>query len=187
MKKQTQVKLGIAAAIIVSIISTGAYIVSAKFTGSTYENGILAQDESMQNTWAMTQQQMKMGGITVKNYGATFIKSLEANAKRYENDKGGMMKWVQEASGVMSPDLHKSFMNTIEKVYAKKEARQLSKISYVQEYRTWRTASVKGFIAVSFFDFPSKEVKKIEDRIISTKEVKQTWETGEDTVEDPFK
>ena len=77
-------------------------------------------------------------------------------------------------------------MNTIEKIYAKKEARQLSKISVVQEYRTWRKASLKGSIAVALFSFPSDKSKKIEDRIISTKETKQTWDTREDTTENPF-
>jgi len=45
---------------------------------------------------------------------------------------------------------------------------------------------MKGSIAVAIFSFPSDEVKKIEDRIITTKTVKKTWETGEDEVSNPF-
>ena len=186
MSKTTKVVLGVVIAFVILVGGTIGYIFSAKFTGERYEQSVFAQDESMQNTWAMTQNTLKMSGVTVKNYGETFIKSLEANAKRYENDKGGMMKWVQEAKSQMSPDLHSKFMNTIEKIYAKKEARQLSKISVVQEYRTWRKASLKGSIAVALFSFPSDKSKKIEDRIISTKETKQTWDTREDTTENPF-
>jgi hypothetical protein len=103
---------------------------------------------------------------------------LEANAKRYEHDKGAMMKWVQEAQGQMSPALHDRLMTTIEKVYAKKEARQLSKISVVQDYRNFINYSMKGKIAKIFFDYPSAKATKIMNRIISTKETKQTWETG---------
>ena len=106
MSKTTKVVLGVVIAFVILVGGTIGYIFSAKFTGERYEQSVFAQDESMQNTWAMTQNTLKMSGVTVKNYGETFIKSLEANAKRYENDKGGMMKWVQEAKSQMSPDLH---------------------------------------------------------------------------------
>lgn len=180
MSKSMKLALGIVLGSLLMVGSVVGYIVSAKFAGEKYEQSIFAQDESMQNTWAMTQQQLQMGGVTVKNYGETFIKSLEANAKRYENDKGSMMKWVQEAAGAMSPDLHKQLMISIEKVYTKKEAVQLSKISKVQEYRTWRTSTIKGTVGSLVWNFPSEKALKIENRIISTKETKQTWETGED-------
>jgi len=186
MKTSTKVIIGIVLSLFLLIGGTVGYIFSAKFTGEIYEQSIFAQDESMQNTWGMMENTLKMQGFTVKNYGETFIKSIKANAIRYENDKGGMMKWVQEASSQMSPETHTKFMNTIEKVYAKKEARQLSKISVVQEYRTWRKASFKGMIGSSLFNFPSEKAKKIEDRIISTKNTKKTWETGEDTTTNPF-
>jgi len=183
----TKIVIGVVLSFMLLIGGTIGYVVSAKFTGETFEQSIFAQDESMQNTWGMMEQTLKMQGFAVKNYGETFIKTLEANAKRYENDKGGMMKWVQEAKSQMSDKAHTTFMATVEKVYAKKEARQLSKISVVQEYRTWRAASMKGTIGVMLFNFPSEKAKKIEDRIISTKGTKKTWETGEDVAEDPFK
>ena len=180
MSKTTKIILGVVLSFMVFIGGTIGYVVSAKFTAETYEQAIYAQDESMQNTWGMMEQQLKLSGVTVKNYGETFIKSLEANAKRYENDKGGMMKWVQEARSQMSPDLHKSLMKTIEKVYAKKEARQLSKISVTQEYRTYLKTTLKGTVAGGIFSYPTDKATKIMDRIISTKGTKKTWETGED-------
>ena len=187
MSKGAKIAIGVVLSFLLLIGGTIGYVVSAKFTGETFEQSIFAQDESMQNTWGMMEQTLKMQGFTVKNYGETFIKTLEANAKRYENDKGGMMKWVQEARSQMSDKAHLTFMQTIEKVYAKKEARQLSKISVVQEYRTWTKASMKGTIATMVFNLPSDKATKIMDRIISTKQTKKTWETGEDVAEDPFK
>lgn len=187
MTKTTKIVLGVSLGSVFLLVSTVGYVVSAKFTGEKFEQSLFAQDESMQNTWAMTQQQLQMSGVTVKNYGETFIKSLEANAKRYENDKNAMMKFVQEAAGVMSPDLHKQLMVSIEKVYTKKEAAQKSKISVVQEYRTWRNASLKGTIGTIVWNFPSEKALKIEDRIISTKETKETWQTSEDTTVELFK
>ena len=96
------------------------------------------------------------------------------------------MKWVQEAKSQMSDKAHLTFMNTIEKVYAKKEARQLSKISVAQEYRTFINASIKGTVASVVFSYPREKATKIMDRVISTKGTKTTWETGEDTVINPL-
>ena len=186
MNKGTKIGIGLFLGFTLTVGGAAAYVISAKFTAERYEQSVFAQDESMQNTWGQMQNLLKMQGFTVKNYSKTFIKSIEANAKRYENDKGGMMKWVQESKSQMSDKAYLTLMQTIEKVYAKKEARQLSKISVVQEYRTWRTASMKGLIATSFFNFPSAKDKKIEDRIISTKQTKETWKTGEDEAKDPF-
>jgi hypothetical protein len=186
MSSGAKIAIGIVLGLVLLVGGTVGYIMSAKFTGERYEQSVLAQDESMQNTWGQMEQLLKMQGFTVKNYGETFIKSLKANAERYANDKNAMMKWLQEARSQMSEKAHTKLMETMEKVYAKKEARQLSKISVVQEYRTWRSATLKGTIGVALFNFPSEKVKKIEDRIISTKQTKQTWETGEEEVKDPF-
>ena len=181
MSNGAKIGLGIFMVFMVLIGGGALYVNSAYDTAGTKENAVIAQDESMQSTWGMTEQTLKMSGVTVKNYGATFIKSLEANAKRYENDKNTMMKFVQESAGVMSPELHKRLMTTIEKVYAKKEAKQLSKISVVQDYRNFINFSMKGKIAKLFFNYPSAKATKIMDRIISTKATKKTWETGNDT------
>ena len=186
MSKGAKIAIGVALSFLLVIGGIIGFVVSAKFTGERYEASILAQSESMENTWGQVQGELQMAGFTVKNYGDTFIKTLEANAKRYENDKGGMMKWVQEASSQMSPDTHKNFMTIISKSYAKKEARQLSKISKVQEYRTWRKSSLKGVVGVAIFSFPSEKVKKIEDMIISTKDTKKTFETGMKETKNPF-
>lgn len=188
MKTGTKIGLAIGLSTLLAVGGSISYIIGAKFTAEKYENAVFAQDESMQNTWGMMEQSLKMQGFTVKNYGKAFIDSIQANAKRYENDKGGMMKWVQESQNQMSPEIHKKFMMTIEKVYARKEAKQLSKISVVQEYRTFRDASVKGFIATSFFSYPTAKCLTIEDRIISTKGTKKTWDIGiEEDAKDPFR
>jgi len=171
----------------VLVVGAGMYTVSAKFTASKYENSVFAQDESMQSTWGMMAKSLRMQGFTVKAYGKTFINSIHANAKRYENDKGGMMKWVQEAQSQMSPDIHKKFMTTIEKVYVKKEAKQLSKISVVQEYRNFSTATFKGLVADVVWSYPTAKATVIMDRIITTQGTKDTWETGVEAVaQDPF-
>jgi len=166
----------------------GFYVLGAKFSAETYEASITAQDETMQNTWGMSEQELSMGGFTVQNYGETFIKTLQANAERYKNDQGAMMKWVQESSSQMSPELHLKFMDSITKVYAKREAKQNSKISVAQEYRTWLNASIKGSIAKYVLSYPSDKALKIMDRIISTSNTKKTWETGvEAPAANPFK
>jgi hypothetical protein len=187
MSTTTKTILGIALTIIILIGGMIGYVISSKFTAERFEQSVFAQDEQMRNTWSMMEGTLKTQGFTVKNYSEEFIKSIKANAKRYENDKGGMMKWIQESKNQMSPEAHKKLMDTVEKVYAKKEARQASKISVVQSYRTFMTSSVKGTIATVVFNYPTDKAKKIMDRIISTKSTKETWETGEDSVINPFK
>jgi len=178
MSKTTKVILGVVLSFMVLIGGTIGYVVSAKFTAEKYEQAIYAQDESMQNTWGMMEQQLKLSGVTVKNYGETFIKSLEAANKKYSDKPRLMMMWIKENSNTLTPELHKKLLTTIEKVYSKKEARQLSKISVVQEYRTWRKTSIKGTLATTIFNYPTDKAKIIEDRIITTKQTKQTWKTG---------
>jgi len=187
MSTTTKIVIGVALSFILLVGGTVGYMFSSKFTSETYEQSVFAQDEGMQNTWGMMENTLKMQGFTVKNYGKVFINSLKANAERYANDKSAMMKWVQEAKSQMSDKAYTKFMDTIEKVYAKKEARQLSKISVVQEYRTYLNASLKGTVAKALFNYPTAKAQKIMDRIISTKQTKKTWETGEDVAEDPFK
>jgi len=180
---------GLIAAGIVTVVllgGTAAYVVNAKFTSEKFEKRVIAADESMQNTWAMMQNQLEMQGFTVENYGKTFIDTIKAQAIRYENDSGMMMKWVKENTAQMSPDTHLKFMDAINKAYVKKEMEQKSKISIVQEYRTYLDASVKGFVSKVVFDYPTDTTEAIMARIIKTKKVAQTWVTGNDETVNPF-
>jgi len=138
--------------VLVSLIGGSVmYVFGAKFTAHDFETSVIASSRSMESTWGMMEQQLKMQGFTVKNYGETFIKTLEANAKRYENDKNAMMKWVQEAKSQMSPDMHIKFSTAIEKAYAKKEAKQLTKIAVSEQYEKFLGNSFKG-IEAAFAD-----------------------------------
>ena len=186
MSKGTKIILGVVIGLIIFIGSIVGYIFSAKFTAERFEQAITAQDQSMMNTWAMMEQQLKMNGFTVKNYSKSFLDTIKAQANRYKNDKGSMMKWVKEASAQMSPDVHKKFMDAIDKAYSKKEAVQLQKISVSQEYKTFINATLKGTIAKAIFSYPTKEAQTIMNRVIKTKAVSKTWETQEDTVQNPF-
>ena len=188
MTKTTKIIIGSIISFILVIGLIIGFIISSKFTAEKFEQATFARDESMQNTWAMVENELKMSGFTVKNYGKVFIDSIVANAKRYENDKDGMMKWVKESANQMSPDIHKKFMDAISRAYNKKEDVQLSKISVVQEYRTYLNSSIRGAIAKSLFNYPTEKAKKIMDRIISTNETKKTWETATDESgsKDPF-
>jgi hypothetical protein len=187
MSNGLKIGLGIFLAIVVFLGGIIAFVFSAKFTAHEFETSVIAQSRSMENTWGQMEQQLKMSGFTVQNYGETFIKSLEANAKRYENDKGAMMKWVQEAAGVMSPDMHKKFSDSIEKAYAKKEARQLNKIAVSEQYERFLGNSIKGMVATTVWSYPTPEVKKIMKTIVSTTEAKSAIETGiEKEVKNPF-
>lgn len=158
-----------------------------KYTARTFEQSVFAQDEQMQNVHGAMKNSIKLAGLTVKNYTESDIKKMEIAVQRYADKPNLMMQWAQESNNGLSPQLHSKFMDTIEKFYAKWEMTQKNKISVVQEYRKWLYGSIKGDIATSMYNFPSQKATVIMDRIISSKETKSTWQSGEDTVEDPFK
>ncbi len=185
----TTVKAAIATVLILVSLIGGAtlYVFGAKFTAHDYEVSVKSAFKSMESTWGMMEQSLKMQGFTVKNYGETFIKTLEANAKRYENDKGAMMKWVQEAKSQMSPEMHLKFATSIEKAYAKKEAKQATKIAIDEQYEKFLGNSFKGAIATSVWNYPTPAIKKIMDTVVSTKGAKTAMKTGiEAEATDPF-
>jgi len=145
---------------------------------------IIAIDEEMQNVFAMTGNDLKTSGITLKHYSETFIKTIKANADRYKNDQGAMMKWVQESKSQMSPDLHRDFMKKITSIYIKKQDVQTAKISIVQEYRKYIHFTIAGKITKLVFTYPTKKALEIMDRLITNKKTKETWKTGNDEVDE---
>lgn len=186
MSKGTKILLAAFLSFVLIIGGSIGYVVSAKFTGEKFEQAIFAQDETMQNTWAQTGNMLKMNGITLKHYTEHDLKKIELAMKRYADKPQLMMIWAKEQGNTLTPELHQRLMTTVEKVAAQKIAKQDAKISMVQEYRTWRTSTMKGTVGTMFFNFPSEKAKKIEDRIITSKETKQTWETGEDNSAEDF-
>jgi len=185
MNKQKRTII-IASVVLVALFAIG-FLISAKFTAERYEQSITARDQSMQNVWSMTKQAMDMGGFTTKDFSKTFLEGIKLQAERYKDDTGAMMKWVKEASADLNPEVYLSFMKSLDKIFTKKEMSQNNKISVTQEYKTWLNASIKGALATYAFDYPKSKTIKIMDRVIITKETKSTWDTGFETVENPFK
>ena len=62
MSSTTKIVIGVILSFMLLVGGTIGYVVSAKFTGETFEQSIFAQDESMQNTWGMMEQTLKMQG-----------------------------------------------------------------------------------------------------------------------------
>lgn len=186
MSTGVKIALGSVLFIVTMLIGTVMYVMGAKFAAETYEQSIFAQDEQMQNVHGVMKNALKMQGFTVNNYSKTHIDAINAAVDRYADKPNLMMQFVKESQSTMPTELHTKFMDSVEKFYAKWEASQTSKISVAQEYRTFINASVKGTVAKVIFSYPSEKATKIMDRIISSKESKETWKTGEDVVEDPF-
>lgn len=186
MSNGTKIALGSIMVFIVLFGGIVGYAFSAKYTAERKDNAVVAQDESMQNTFAMSSNMLKMSGITVKNFAEQDIKKIEIAMKRYVNKPNLMMIWAKEQGNTFSPSLHAKLMVTIEKVAAKKEKVQLSKISVVQDYRDFISGSFKGTVAQMMGNYPSAKAQVIMDRIITNKATKETWNTGNDEVQDDF-
>jgi hypothetical protein len=185
MSTTTKVLIGFILFFITLIVISVGIFFNAKFTAEKFEASLTANDQQMQNVNGIMHNKLAMSGFTVQNYGKTFIDAIEANAKRYEGDKAGMMKWVQETSTSMPTDVHKKFMDVIDSSYSEFEASQAQKISVAQEYTKFLNASFSGMIA-KFAGYPSEKAKKIMDLVISSSATKKAWATGVDDPVDPF-
>lgn len=159
---------------------------SAKFTAEGFESSLVANEQKMQSMNGTMHNRLAMNGFTVEKYGKDFIASVTANAERYKNDQGTMMKWVQEAaSAQLSPDVYKQFMNAIDSAYMDFEAAQTQKISVAQEYDKFLDASFMGMLA-KWQGYPTTEGARIMKLVISTSQTKKAWQTGTDDAVNPF-
>lgn len=181
----------IALAVIVGIIAfIGLSIVSVNVStynkAQEFEAEIIASWEQMQNVNGYLVNTIKTSGFTVQNYGKTFIDSIEANVKRYANDKTLLMKWVQE-SQAQSPDkeLWTNLQKTIESGYLKFEMSQKDKIDRVRVYRMYSKKFPNNIILKSY-NLPSEECLMIMDKVISTADTKKTFQTGNMEAVSPF-
>lgn len=187
MSSGAKVAIGMLLIVIVIVGGIFGYLMNAKFTAETFEQSIYAQDENMQNVHGAMQNSLQLEGLTVKNYTESDIQKMKVAIERYADKPNLMMQFAQESNNGLSPELHSKFMTSVQKFYAKWEATQASKISVAQEYRTFIKASMKGSVASALFNYPTEKANTIMDRIISTKETKTTWQTGNAEVIDPFK
>ena len=187
MTKGTKIAIGSVVGVLATIIIIFAYFISAKFKAEEFEASSKSRYEQMENIHGSLTQALAMEGFTVKNYGKTFIDTIDAGVKRYADKPQLMMQWVQEQRQAFPPDVHTKFMASIERFYTKWEISQKNKISVVQEYRKFLNASVKGAIAKGFFSYPTKEVQEIMDKVISSKDTKETFKAGVMKAVDPFK
>lgn len=183
----TKITIGSLLGLVLLVGGITMYIISSVWTAKDFEIGVKTEFKAMKSAWAMTEQGFRTQGFTVEKYGEDFIKSLSANAERYANDKGGMMKWVQEAKSQLSDKAYLKLMDYVEKMYAKRESKQLSKDSVAQSYEKFLGTTSKGWIAGKY-DYPTPEVKVIMDKVIQTETTAKVMDTGmEAPVTNPFK
>ena len=173
--------------LVLIVISVGS-IFSAKFTAHDFETSVKSSTKNMENIWGQMARQLKLAGFATKDYGDTFIKVVEAQASRYKNNPQAMMLWVKEQGGQMSPVMHEKFVDIVERSIARKAAVQTTKISISDQYEKFLGNSVKGMIASTIWSYPTAEVKKMMETVVSDKDTKESIKTGiEKEVVNPFK
>jgi uncharacterized pyridoxal phosphate-containing UPF0001 family protein len=130
---------------------------------------------------------MKASGLTVQNFGETKIKAIQAKVAQYADKPQMMMMWIKENPEQIDSKIWEKFMDLYEKDTVNIQNAQTSKLSKAQAYQTWLGSTGKGFIAGVVFNYPTAEVKKTMELVISTESTKEAWKTGNDTeVEVPF-
>jgi len=179
--------IGTLIVIILGVAGVIGYVVSAKFIAATYENDITYSNKNLENVHSSVGKILQTSGITVKNFGETKIKAIEAAVQRYADKPQLMMQWVQENPQQIDSKVWEKFQDQVEVQYTKFEMEQTVKISKSQAYQNYLDTTVKGFVAQTVWSYPKPETKKIMDQVISTGESKTTFETGVDTSVDPFR
>lgn len=162
------------------------YVISAKFTAAGFENDITYSNKNLENVHSSVNKILQASGITVKNFGETKIKAIEAAVQRYADKPQLMMQWVQENPQQIDSKIWEKFQDQIEAQYTKFEMEQKTKISKSQAYQNYLDTTVKGFVSQVVWSYPKPETKKIMEQVISTEGSKTTFETGVDTTVDPF-
>jgi len=162
------------------------YVINAKFTAAEYENDIIYSNKNLENVHSSVNKILQASGITVKNFGETKIKAIEAAVQRYADKPQLMMQWVQENPQQIDSKVWEKFQDQIEVQYTKFEMEQKIKISKSQAYQNYLDTTVKGFVSGVVWSYPKPETKKIMEQVISAEGSKTTFETGVDTTVDPF-
>lgn len=183
MKSST---IGILLGSVLVVGSMVGYGISAKFTAASYENDITYSNKNLENVHSSVGKILQTSGITVKNFGETKVKVIEARIKMYADKPQMMMMWIKENPENIDSKLWEKFQDQVEVQYTKFEMEQKSKISKSQAYQNYLDTTVKGFVSQTVWNYPKPETKKIMDRVISTGTSKTTFETGVDTSVDPF-
>lgn len=168
------------------LVAGGGFLLSSKFTAAKFENSVKATNENMKNVYSTGQNSLQMLASTVKNYTKSDLEKVKVLIGKYDGKPQMLMMAIKENSQGLSPQLHRDFMDAIEKYAAKWEVTQKTKISVTQEYRTFLDASIKGSIASAIFAYPTKPVQDMMDQIIMSDQAKTTFETGIDNAKDPF-
>lgn len=186
MTKEEKKKWGKIAVAVVSVLFVVMFTISAKFTAERYESDIRTFDQRMQSVWSIVSQKIKMAGFTSKHFSDTYLAGIEANAKRYENDKDAMMKWVKESANQLSPEVYERVLDIFEKAYTRKEQVQLDKFELCNNYNKFLKASLRGYPA-RWMGYPDPKVLEIMKRTIKTQKTAKIFATGiDEEPENPF-
>ena len=186
MAKSTKIILGLFLGFILTIGLTIGWIVSIKFQAGTFENTIVASNQNLQNVHSSVNKILTSSGITVKNFGETKIKAIQASIAKYADKPQLMMMWIKENDQQIDSKLWENFQKQIEVQYTKFEMAQTNKISKVQEYRNFLDNTVRGNVAQLVWSYPRAETLAIMNQVIMTGDSKETFETGIDKAVDVF-
>ena len=187
MSKGTKIILGLFIGFIVTIALSIAWLVSVKFQAGTYENGITATNQNLQNVHSSVNKILTSSGITVKNFGETKIKAIQASIAKYADKPQLMMMWIKENDQQIDSKLWENFQKQIEVQYTKFEMEQKSKISKSQEYQNFLDNTVRGNVAQIVWSYPRPETVAIMKQVIITEDSKETFESGIDKPIDVLK
>lgn len=184
MSAGAKVAIGISVGFVTLLIVIGAYFFTARYTANSFEQGIIFQGKNMQNIHSQAQKIVKTSGLTVKNFSETKIKAINAKVAQYADKPQMMMMWIKENPQQIESKIWEKFSDQMEKQYTYVANEQKMIFSKSQAYKEW-LFTLHG-TASGAFNYPSKEVVALMDRVIQTQETKETFETGIDKAVEVF-
>ncbi len=181
---------GIGITVIVLLLLAGVFAWGISIYNSmiNQEASIKAEWQNMESTLGnIISNKIKVMAAGTKDYSKTYIAGIAAQAERYKNDSGLMMKMITEAqSSAPAPEVWTNVQNAVSDAYDQFALDQKQKIDKVAAYTAY-TQRFPAVIVASIAGFPSPEITKIMGMVVSTKAAKAAMESGEFNPEDPFK
>lgn len=180
--------IGISSAVIILIAIVLTILVSNYNSMINQEASIKAEWQNMESVLGnLITNKIKVMAAGTKDYSKTYIAGIAAQAERYKNDSGLMMKMITEAqSSAPAPEVWTNVQNAVSDAYDQFALDQKQKIDKVAAYDAYTKRFPTTLIA-GMFGFPSPEIKKIMGMVVSTKQAKAAMESGEFNPDDPFK
>jgi hypothetical protein len=151
-----------------------------------YEEQLSAVHTDTQNVFSKATKTMTRQGFTLGKYSKDVISAINASiGGRYgEGGAKSAMLWLKEQNPTMDTTLYKQLNQVIEAGYTEFADIQTRKLEIVRAYNV-HLKTFPNVVFASALGFPKRDLAKL-SAIVTDKNTNQSFETGEEKMDNPF-